>query len=178
MTKNIALVAVDVQLGMFDGNKIPPVPGGERLIRKIAGLIGRARASGIPVIYIQHCGDGGHPLEPGTSGWQIHPAVAPLAGEIVVQKTTPDSFHQTELASLLEQRKIGRLVIAGLQTEYCVDTTCRRAFSLGYDVILVHDARGTWNAGGLTAEQIIAHHNNVLGNWFVKLMAADTIRFE
>jgi len=69
----------------------------------------------------------------------------------------------------LDIRGIKKLVITGLQTEYCVDTTCRRAYSLGYDVVLVKDAHSTWDSGDLSAQQIIDHHNNVLGGWFVTL---------
>ena len=58
----------------------------------------------------------------------------------MVQKQTPDAFHETNLHSELESRGIRKLVIAGLQTEYCIDTTCRRASSLGYDIILVENA--------------------------------------
>jgi nicotinamidase-related amidase len=62
-----------------------------------------------------------------------------------------------------------------MQTEFCIDTTCRRAYSLGYEIILVEDAHSTWNNNVLQAPQIIAHHNLVLGDWFSKLLPADNI---
>jgi hypothetical protein len=95
----------------------------------------------------------------------------------VIQKHHPDAFQDTNLQPELESRGIERLVIAGIQTEYCVDTTCRRAYSLGYDVTLVKDAHSTWDTDCLTAPQIIAHHNNVLGGWFVELKEASEIEF-
>ena len=96
---------------------------------------------------------------------------------MVVQKRHPDSFQDTNLRQELASRTIERLVITGIQTEYCVDTTCRRAYSLGYDVTLVKDAHSTWDSDHLTASQIIAHHNDVLGGWFAELKEASEIEF-
>jgi len=71
-------------------------------------------------------------------------------------------------------RHAERLVICGLQSEYCVDTTTRRAFSLGYDITLVADGHSTC-AGSLTAAQKIAHHNEVLGGWFARVVPASQV---
>jgi nicotinamidase-related amidase len=77
----------------------------------------------------------------------------------------------------LRTNDVGKLVVVGLQTEYCVDTTCRRAYGLGYEVILVRDAHSTWDMGGMSASQIIDHHNNVLGGWFVTLKDEKDVSF-
>ena len=176
MQDRTALLIIDVQLGMFQDDA--PVHNGEQLLSTIGDLIARARAAAIPVIYIQHRGGEGHLLEPGTPGWPIHPAVAPLEGELVVHKAYPDSFRETSLQEELGARGIGHLIVAGIQTEYCVDTTCRRASSLGYQVTLVEDAHSTWDTEHLSASQIIDHHNQVLGGWFVTLEAARGIKFD
>lgn len=118
------------------------------------------------------------PVTPGEPGWAIHPAIAPLPGETIVQKTTPDSFYQTTLKVELATKDIEQLVIAGIQTDYCVDTTCRRAASEDYTVTLVSDAHSTWGDSGLSAQQIIDHHNQVLGDWFAKLVTTEAIQFE
>lgn len=175
MKKQTALLVIDVQLGMFDAND--PVYQGDPLLATLSDLIARARAASVPVIYVQHDGEGEHPLRPDRPGWPLHPAVAPAAGELVVHKHAPDSFQGTNLQHELEAREIGHLVVVGIQTEYCVDTTCRRAYSLGYDVTLVQDAHSTWDTEVLKAPQIIAHHNQVLGGWFVSLRAAHEIDF-
>jgi nicotinamidase-related amidase len=135
MAGRTALVIIDVQLGMFDASEEPPVPGGERLLENIRSLIDEAREAGDPVIYVQHCEAGGT-LEEGTEGWKIHPSIAPLEGDLVVKKRTPDSFLDTVLREELGSRNIEDLVLTGLQTECCIDTTCRRSFSLCYDVTL------------------------------------------
>ncbi len=58
-----------------------------------------------------------------------------------------------------------------------MDTTCRRAFSLGYDVTLAADAHGTWDEGGLSAAQIVAHHNEIMGNGFAKVVPSGQVSF-
>ncbi len=171
-----ALLIIDVQNCMF--NPVEPVYNSTGLLANLQSLIDRARASNTPVIYVQHNGPAGAPHAPGEPGWAIHPAIAPQLGETIVQKTTPDSFYQTTLKEALSSNGIEQLVIAGIQTDYCVDTTCRRAVSEGYQVTLVSDAHSTWGDSGLSAEQIIAHHNGVLGNWFAKLVTTATVKFE
>jgi nicotinamidase-related amidase len=171
-----ALLVIDMQMGNFDQSA--PVFGDSDLLTKIGGMIARARAAGVPVVYVQHCGPEGAIDQPGTPGWEIHRAIAPLKGEVVVQKHHPDAFQDTNLQRELESRGVKRLVVTGIQTEYCVDTTCRRAYSLGYEVTLVKDAHGTWDTSALAAEQVIAHHNEVLGGWFAELKEASEVRFE
>lgn len=171
-----ALVVIDTQVGMFWPG-VPPVPDGERLLRNIEGLIRRAREAAVAIIHVQHSDGPGHPLERGTDGWRIHPRVAPAGGEPVVEKETPDSFLGTTLWEELEARGIGRLILAGMQTEYCVDTTCRRAFGLGYDVTLAADAHGTRDSDALSAGRIVAHHNEVMGNGFAEVVPSEKILF-
>jgi nicotinamidase-related amidase len=171
-----ALLIIDVQSGMFRPNA--PVYEGEELLANLHMLIDSARVAEVPVVYIQHNGGPAHPLAIGTADWEIHPAIEPHPHDIVVQKHTPDSFHETDLHIKLAARGIRRLVICGIQTDVCVDTTCRRAFSLGYDVTLAADAHSTWaNAElGLHAEQIIGHHNSIL-RWFAEVTPASEIDF-
>lgn len=173
MQLKTALLIIDAQMAMFVEND--PVYQSEALLEKLCQLITRARKAGVPVIYVQHNTGQGGDLAYGSPAWQIHPAVAPFPGEVVVHKRHPDSFQETTLQSELEEKGIKRLIIAGMQTEFCIDTTCRRAYSLGYEVILVEDAHSTWNNNVLQAPQIIAHHNLVLGDWFSKLLPADKI---
>jgi nicotinamidase-related amidase len=176
MDENTVLLVIDVQVCNFEESA--PVYRGDELLSKIDGLIAQARAAGMPVIYyIQHCGPEGAIDQPGTPGWAIHPTIAPLQDDVVIQKHHPDAFQETSLLSELESRGIKKLIITGIQTEYCIDTTCRRAYSLGYEVTLVEDAHSTWDSHHLTALQIIEHHNAVLGGWFVELKRAGDIEF-
>ncbi len=162
-----ALLIIDMQAGNF--SEPDPIHKGSELLRKVKNLIAKARSAQRPIIYVKNNGGKGEPDEYGTPGWKIHPIIRPTEADMVIQKQTPDAFHETSLHHELSSRRIKKLFIAGLQTEYCIDTTCRRAFTLGYEVTLVKDAHSTWDSSLLKANQIIAHHNNVLGGWFVTL---------
>ncbi|MEX2116715.1 MAG: cysteine hydrolase family protein [Bacteroidota bacterium] len=177
MDKQTAVLIVDVQLGMFESPIIPSVCGGNELLTRISSLLSKARTAQLPIFFIQHNGGKGHPLEPGTAGWPIHPAIMPTERDVVIQKLTSDSFKDTQLHQQLQTLGVGRLIVAGIQTEFCVDTTCRRGFSLEYDVTLVSDAHSTWDTEVLSADQIIAHHNKTLGDTFVTLKKEHEIRF-
>lgn len=172
---NTALLVIDMQLGNFQGPD--PVYDREKLLSKVQRLIGKACDEGVPIFYVQNKGSKGDPDEIGTPGWEIHPTIVPKEGDVVIEKETPDAFHKTTLHQKLKSKGIEKLVITGLQTEYCIDTTCRRAYSLGYDVVLVKDAHSTWDSSNLTAEQIIGHHNRVLGGWFVTVKNENEIKF-
>jgi nicotinamidase-related amidase len=160
VSNQTALLVLDAQVNMFAPEA--PVYAGDVLLQRLAALIDRARAQQVPVVYIQNNGGEGDPDQPGTPGWQIHPAVAPRPGDIVLQKGTPDAFHDTPLQILLAAQRIRRLVIAGLQTDYCIDATCRQAEEMGYDVTLAADAHSTYDSGSCSAAEIIAAHNEAL----------------
>jgi nicotinamidase-related amidase len=177
MKEHSAVLIIDVQAGMFTSSIISPVHKGDEILARIGSLISKARAAQLPVFYIRHNGGKGHPLEARTNGWHIHPTIAPADGDVVVDKLTPDSFKNTFLDDELQSRKVKKLIVTGIQTEYCVDTTCRRAFSLGYEVVLISDAHSTWNTDVLSADQIIAHHNKTLGGTFATLQTEAETQF-
>ena len=169
-----ALLIIDVQVNMFaEGSSVFE---GEKILNTIRRLIAQARNAHLPIIYVQNNGNEGDPDMPGTPGWQIHPVVTPEKGDIIIQKHTPDSFHETNLQSELESRQIRNLIVAGMQTDFCINATCRQAHELGYDVILVQDAHSTYDDGELTASQIIAQYNDELREK-VKLQKANHIAF-
>ena len=151
-----ALLIIDVQHGLCTGEEA--AFDIDRIVERINAIGAKARTVGAPVILIQHEEDSGS-LQFGADGWQLARGLATLPGDLRVRKTTPDSFHQTELHRLLEDRGITKLVICGLQSDCCVDATVRGALALGYDVVLVGDAHSTMDSRGLSAEQIIADHN-------------------
>lgn len=160
MNQNRALLIIDAQNNMFAEDA--SVFEGKQLLQRISRLILQARRSHLPIVYVQNNGQAGDPDLPGTPGWQIHPAVAPQAGDIIIQKHTPDAFHETNLRGELEARHIQHVIVAGMQTEMCIAATCQRAHELGYEVTLVKDAHSTFDDGDFTAAQIIAQHNDTL----------------
>jgi nicotinamidase-related amidase len=91
-----------------------------------------------------------------------HASIVPRDAEPVIRKQASDSFFETRLADELRKGGIKHLIVVGGMTEYCIDTTCRRAVTLGYDVTLVADGHLTRDTSVLSASQVIAHHNLVL----------------
>jgi nicotinamidase-related amidase len=160
MNADTALLIIDMQVGL-----LAVTYRSSEILDAINVLLSKARAAGIPVIYVQHGAPPGYELAVGTPGWEIHPVIAPHEGEPVVHKRASDSFHRTTLQQELEKHDIKHLVVVGGQTDYCVDTTARRATTLGYDVTLVEDAHTTEDNSVLPASQIIAHHNNTLNGF-------------
>ena len=170
-----ALVIIDMQQGMFADVTAPD--RGEEVLQRCADLLGRARAARIPVFHVQYDGGAGDILGKGSPGWPHHPAVAPRPGEPVIEKQNSSAFHGTDFHDRLKNAGIDRLVIAGMQTEYCVDSASRAARALGYRVVLASDAHTTFDSDVLPAGRIVAHHNKTLGGGFVELSAAADVKF-
>jgi nicotinamidase-related amidase len=171
-----ALLIIDVQMAAFtrqhrDGKALHR---SQNLIANLQKLICGARGAGAPVIYFQQINRTGV-LAKDSPLIEIHPDIAPAPEDSVIRKHHPDAFHGTDLQQRLETLGVSHLVMAGIQTEYCVDATCRRAHSLGYHCTLVADAHSTFDSKTLTAEQIIAHHNELLGGVFLKLKKTDEV---
>lgn len=157
MSKKSALIVIDVQNDVVNtAVKLPEV------LDNICTLLDKAREAGTPVIYVQHQDPY---LEPGTPGWEFHPAIAPQEGEPVVAKKACDSFYNTTFQKELDEFMIDHLIVVGAQTDYCIDTTARRAITCGYDVTLVSDAHTTEDNEVLKGEQIIAYHNYTLNGF-------------
>jgi len=179
VSKLSALLIIDVQVGIIEGFH---AYRGREVLEQINRLLAKARASNIPIIYVQHDGESGHPLEAGSEGWPIHPEIKPQEGDLIVRKRASDSFFETTLQAELEARAVKHLIVTGCMTQYCVDTTARRAVSLGYDVTLAGDAHTTIDNKLLTAAQIIAHHNALLdgfdaGSHNITVKRADDVIF-
>lgn len=172
MPSRTALLVVDVQTGLLRSD--PPLHERDRFLANVCRLIESARASQVPVVYLRHETTAGE-LAHGMPGWAIHPAVAPQSGDTVVDKRHNDGFHATTLQEELQRIGTLHLVVAGVQTEFCVDTTCRRAYSLGYQVTLVGDAHTTFDTEVLAAAQIIAHHNRTLGVRLTRVTSTDDL---
>ena len=166
---------IDVQNFMFSADN--PVYDAEAVLMRIKLLIGKAESAGIPVLFIQHTGAGDKPMRKGKYLWRIHPDIEPAHNDDVILKYTPDCFYETCLRDRLNLLNVENLIIAGMMTEICVDTTCRKAWSLGYNVVIAKDSHSTFDSGKIPAEMIIAHHNNIFESWFAMLENADEIKF-
>lgn len=139
-----ALLLIDIQNDYFPGGNMA-CEGSDAATADAARLLADFRHRGLPVIHVQHLitrPNAGY-LMPGTPGAEIHTAVAPLPGETVVVKNYPNSFRATGLRDHLEALDVDRLVVTGMMTHMCIDSTVRAAFDFGYKVTLAHDACAT-----------------------------------
>jgi len=154
-----ALLIIDVQTVLCAGQWA--VHEADAVVQRINAVSARARAAGLPVVVVQHEEAEG-PMQFDAQGWQLAPALEVGAADLRLRKTGSDAFHQTELQALLQAHGVDHLIVCGMQTDFCVDSTVRRALALGYPVTLVSDAHSTLDNGVLNAAQIIAHHNLTL----------------
>lgn len=155
------LLIIDAQVNQFE----PPmaVHDGPRILDRLKRLVAYARASHTPIAFIQNDGGEADPDLPGTPGWAIHPELHPQGSERVYRKKTTDSFHETGLLEDLRAAGITDLVVAGMQSNYCIDATTRRAVAEGFKVTLVSDAHSTFSFTEEPASAIIQSQNQALG---------------
>jgi nicotinamidase-related amidase len=175
-----ALLIIDIQNDYFPGGAMELV-GSPEAGRKAGELLSAFRAMQLPAVHIQHISarPGATFFLPGTAGAEIHPCVAPGGSEPDFRKHYPNSFRDTGLLAFLQQHKITCLVIAGMMTHMCVDTTVRAAFDLGFSCTLAYDASATRDLsfGGQTvaAELVQTAYVAALGALFAKASAVEEI---
>jgi nicotinamidase-related amidase len=151
---NTALLVIDVQNGVMAGTH-----NREGVIANIATLVDKARAENVPVVWVQHNSE---QLPQGSEQWRYVPELPQQEAEPVVHKQYGDSFEDTDLESVLAERKVGRLIVAGAQTDACIRSTLHGAIVRGYDATLVKDAHTTEDLsewGAPTPDKVIEHTN-------------------
>ena len=169
-----ALLVIDMQKGVY-ADEDGTVHAGAALVTTINGSIGAARAAGCPVVFVQHEAEW---LTAGSPQWELVDGLdAGDENDLFARKRHGSAFHDTGLEQALRSTAVDELVVCGLQSEFCVDSTVRHAYALGFPVTLVADAHSTWDSASLTAAQIIEHHNRVLAT-YVAVASSDTIAFE
>ena len=169
-----ALVVIDVQQGLLQPPKGPAMPGAAALLDRVGALLAAARAQTLPVVFVRHDGGKGDDLEAGTPGWNLHQALGRRAEEPIVEKRFSDAFRETELSEVLRRRDIARLILCGAQSDFCIDTTTRRAASEGYAVVLASDAHGTFDNPVIDAGTIVRHENWTLQS-FARVVDSATL---
>jgi nicotinamidase-related amidase len=132
-----------------------------RVVQAINTVITKARRANVPVLWVQHATTEGA-LVMGTPGWQLAQGLEVKPLDRRIHKVHSDAFAGTHLTATLQELGIGHLVVMGAQSDFCVDSSVRRAMALGYDVTLVEDGHTTLDNGVLSAAQITAHHNLTL----------------
>jgi nicotinamidase-related amidase len=151
---NTALLVIDVQNGVV-GNGYDR----DTVVGNVVTLVAKARAAGAEVVWVQHDSD---ELVRGSESWEYVPELVRREAEPLVQKAYPDSFEDTGLEAVLASRGVGRVVVAGAQTDECIPATLHGAITRGYDATLVEDAHTTEDLsafGAPSPDKVIAHTN-------------------
>jgi nicotinamidase-related amidase len=151
---NTALIVIDVQNGVM-----AEAHEREAVVANIGALVGKARDEGVPVVWVQHNDE---QLVKGSDAWEYIPELPREDTEPLVHKSYGDSFEDTELEDVLAAAGVGRLIVAGAQTDACIRSTIHGAFARGYDVTLVGDAHTTDDGtewGAPPPDLVIAHTN-------------------
>ena len=175
-----ALLIIDIQNDYFPGGAMA-LEGPDAAAANAARALSIFRKRQHPVIHIRHLSTrpGSTFFLPGTKGAEIHPSVAPAAGETVIEKNLPNGFRGTALHERLEELTARNLVIAGMMTHMCVDATVRHAADLGYKVTLVGDACATraqaFGGESVPARQVHAAFLAALNGFYAKVVRADEL---
>jgi nicotinamidase-related amidase len=151
---NTALLVIDVQAGVVAGNHER-----DAVVANVATLVDKAREQDVPVVWVQHNDDG---LVRGSDEWQLVPELKRDDAEPLIDKSYGDAFEDTNLEGVLSDLSVGRLIVAGAQTDMCIRSTLHGALARGYDATLVSDAHttedlSTW--GAPSPDMVIAHTN-------------------
>jgi nicotinamidase-related amidase len=179
---NSALLLVDIQKGFDDISYW----GGQRnnpdAEKNAADLLKLWRENNLPVFHIKHCSlIPVSPLNEANKGNEFKEIVSPVTGETIIKKQVNSAFIGTTLKEQLDNKKISKLVIAGLTTDHCISTTTRMAGNLGFDTFLVSDATATFNKKGPDGKNYPAEliHETALASLheeFAQIVTTDFIK--
>jgi nicotinamidase-related amidase len=175
-----ALVLVDIQRDYFPGGRMEVVGAieGSEVAKK---LLNTFREKKLPIFHIQHIAarPGATFLLPNTEGINFHENVKPLPGEMVITKHFPNSFRDTKLEEYLISKGLKELVICGMMSHMCVDTTVRAAFDKGYTCTVAHDACATrnmvFNGIDIPEKHVHGAFMAAMGAVFAKVSSAEDI---
>jgi nicotinamidase-related amidase len=170
-----ALVVIDVQKAMFAGPGKPH--DGEAVVDRIAGLIARAKAAGVPVFFVQHHALDYEAMQPGKPLFDFVDKLTPAPTDDVTVKTRSSAFHGTDFDAKLKARGVDHLVITGMQSEYCVTSAIRGAHERDYAITLVSDGHSTFDTKVAKGKDIVAIVNDTSSGSFGVVTPAADIRF-
>lgn len=175
-----ALLIIDVQNDYFPNGKME-LKDTRPVSLKIKELLELCRNKSVPVIHVQHISvkPGSTFFLPGTFGAEIHDNVRPLKNEKIIIKNYPNSFRNTELQAHLMENHISKLIITGMMTHMCIDTSVRAAFDLGYECIVAGDCCTTrdlsLNGQTVPAENVQDSFLAALNGVFSKVLTKDEV---
>lgn len=144
----------------------------EKLLEKITYLQDQARSKNIEIIYVQHIEN---PEAQTSEDWQLSALLNRKPDEKVFQKRYNSIFKETGLKEYLDQQGIEQLVLCGMQTEYCVDTSVKVGFEYGYQLIIPEGAVTTFDGEDIPAETLNEFYENIWEERFADVLDYKTI---
>ena len=169
MSKKILLI-VDVQNALLEANPYNK----EIFLSNLKILLSKARQNEIEVIYIQHDGGMGDKFEYGTRGWEIATEIIPGKDDKIISKEKNSAFKRTSLHNYLQVKKVTTIILAGMQTEYCIDASCKSAFDLDYSVIIPRGCTTTFDNDYFSGYDLsLYYENEIWNNRYAQVVSID-----
>jgi len=166
----IVLLVVDVQNALINEHPYNE----QKVIENIKKLISTARNNTKEIVYVSHDGGKGTGLEKDTYEWQIYNEISPNSNEVIIDKQYNSAFHKTNLKKYLDSKNIDTIVLVGLQTEYCIDATCKSGFDNGYKIIIPQETNTTFDNDYLSAKRTYEYYNyNIWNKRFADIIPVD-----
>jgi len=161
-----ALLIIDVQTAIMDEKP----HNSELLINTITDLSSACREKNIEVIYVRHDGVDDE-LAMGSDGWEIYDHIKPIKQEKIFDKRFNSAFKNTGLKEYLQEKSITTLIVAGLQTEYCIDASIKAAFEYDFRLIIPENGYSTIDTESMSAEAINKFFFRIWNNRFAKVLS-------
>lgn len=187
-TASLALVNVDMQ-NCFVENSPIAAPGGLEVLEKINRLIGTCRENGVLVVHTSHVvrPDGSNigvlgeiipavndgVIDKGSPSAALHGGLNVEDGDILLDKPRFGAFHGTDLELILRSRGIDTIIVTGICTNVCCETTAREANVRDFRVFFLSDGTATFPIGNLTADQVQEATVTTLGSFFAQIETVD-----
>lgn len=145
------------------------------VVENIKKLLIKFRNENKPVVYVQHTGKDGSIICEEASGWPIIDELSPTKGETIVHKRFNSGFKETNLEEILKGYDPDDIVIVGMQTEYCIDTTIRVGFEKGFKFIIPENTNTTFDSENLSGKEIYKHHNSIFNGRFGDVVSLEDV---
>ncbi|MHB8131514.1 MAG: cysteine hydrolase family protein [Mobilitalea sp.] len=169
------LLVVDVQTALM----VEHPYNEKKVIENIKKLISVSRRKGLEVIYVRHEDGIGEDLEQNSDGWQIYDEIAPEPREMIFDKQFNSAFIKTGLKQYLNNKEIINIILVGLQTDYCIDATCKAAFEHGFKVVIPKETNTTFDNEYLTGEKLYEYYNyKIWDKRFARVIAVEELEKE
>lgn len=149
------LLVIDMQKALIDDE----LYAFDTFMERITKLIDAARKNNVEVIYVQHDAGEDSGFSVGDEAFEIADEVAPKEGEKVFVKTINSCFGNKDFKAYMEAQEDKRLMIIGLQTNYCIDATVKSAFERGFEVIIPEGTNSTFDNDYMTGETTVKYYN-------------------